>query len=102
MSHATYYVTADDDIFTTHTEPSVCWLDDDTPERYAERRTKAFFRKVAELFAFNDCYDLGVDEIVYNGRHIHYTGWQPSMVIEFADDETGEIVYSGCFPEWDH
>ena len=101
MSHASYYVTGCDDIYTTHTV-SVNWMLDETTEQYQDRLRRAFFRHVAELFAFNDCYDEGVDEIVWDGRHVHYTGWQPGMVLEFADDETGEIIYSGCFPEWDH
>jgi len=61
-----------------------------------------FFRKVAERIAFADCSDEQVSEIVFDGEPCHYTGWQPGMVIEFASDITGEIVYSGSFPEWDH
>ena len=101
MSHASFYVVESDGIYTTRTV-SVGWMLDDTNEQYQDRLFRAFFRHVAELICFDDCGDDRVDEIVWNGHHVHYTGWQPGMVMEFADDETGEIIYSGSFPEWDH
>lgn len=97
-SHASYYV--------VETCDSDCqWLTI-APARPAEltddQYRNLFFRKVAERIAFDDCSDEQVNEIVFDGEPCHYTGWQPGMVIEFASDITGEIVYSGSFPEWDH
>lgn len=97
-SHASYIVieTCDSDCqWLTVTLPRPAELTDD-------QYRNLFFRKVAERIAFADCGDEQVSEIVYDGEPCHYTGWQPGMVIEFASDLTGEIVYSGSFPEWDH
>lgn len=102
MSHACYYVIQIDGTYHTTTASVSTAMWDETPEQYNERLFRAFFRTLAERVAFNDCTDEVLDEIVWEGRHVHYVGWQPGMVIEFADDETGEIVYSGAFPEWDH
>ena len=100
-SHACYYVTADDDSFTTHVV-RINWRPDESTEQYSERLRRAFFREIAHLFAFNDCYDIGVDEIVWDGRPVEYVGWQPGMRITFRDSITGEIVFDESFPEWDH
>jgi hypothetical protein len=97
-SHASYYVieTCDSDCqWLTCTVNRPADLSDD-------QYRKLFFRKVAERVAFADCGDESIDEIVFDGEPCHYTGWQPGMVIEIASDITGEIVYSGSFPEWDH
>ena len=103
MSKACYYVITNDDCFGSLTKtPSLRWAEDETIAEHHEREKEWFFHTIAHLIAFADCYDDTVDEIVWDGRPVHYTGWQPGMTIEFADDETGEIVYSGCFPEWDH
>ena len=60
------------------------------------------FYELASIYAFNDL-DIGmrVTKIVYEGMQCHYIGWQPDMVIEFAN-ENGDIIYGGQFPEWDH
>jgi len=60
------------------------------------------FYELAKLYAFNDL-DTGMEvtKIVCEGKPCYYTGWQPDMVIEFAN-ENGDIIYGGQFPEWDH
>lgn len=95
-SHASYYVVGSDGTYYTKTVGRTEGLED------YELYKRAFFRAVAERIAMSDCGDDTVEEIVYDGEPCHYTGWQPGMVIEFASDITGEIVYSGSFPEWDH
>lgn len=59
------------------------------------------FYEAARFYAFSDL-DTGmrITRIVCEGRNCHYTGWQPDMVIEFANDK--EIVWGGQFPQWDH
>lgn len=59
------------------------------------------FRFAAKVIAFSDCSDEHVDDIRCGDKHYHYTGWQPGMVMEFADED-GDIVYSICRPDWDH
>lgn len=103
MSKACYYVVNNDDCFGAATKTvNLTWTEDETIAEHHERERRHFFWEVAYRIAFSDCSDESIDEIVWDGRPVHYTGWQPGMTIEFADDETGEIVYSGCFPEWDH
>lgn len=57
----------------------------------------------ARLYCFDDIdTSYEVDEIVCRGRLLSYVGWQPDMLFEFKDVETGEIVYSAHFPNWEH
>lgn len=57
----------------------------------------------ARLYCFDDIdTSYEVDEIVCGGRLLSYVGWQPGMLFEFKDVETGEIVYSAEFPSWEH
>ena len=100
-SHATYYVVESDGDYITATvnfdrnwyESSEAWLD---------RRRYAFLHTVAERYAFNDCSDDHIVEIIYDGCRIEYAGWQPGMLIEFREASTGLVVFSEAFPEWDH
>ena len=94
-SHASYYVVCCDGEYIT------CTASHD-PELRPEWKRNAFFRDIAERIAFSDCSYDTVEEIVWDGEPCHYTGWQPGMLMEFCSDLTGEIVYSGSFPEWDH
>ena len=56
----------------------------------------------SRLYAFNDIDETyTVDKIVCDGVILRYVGWQPGMVFKFVD-ETGEVVYSADFPNWDH
>ena len=67
-----------------------------TPEGINE-----WFTELANTLAFLDCSDEEVILIIYEGKEIHYVGWQPDMLYEFAD-EAGNIIWSNSFPQWDH
>jgi hypothetical protein len=59
--------------------------------------------KASQFYAWDDCDDTyRIDEIMCDGRELHYVGWQPGMLFEFKDLTTGEIVYSAKFMQWDH
>ena len=60
-----------------------------------------WFAELARTLAFSDCSDEEVILIIYEGKEIHYVGWQPDMLYEFAD-EAGNIIWSNSFPQWDH
>ena len=60
-----------------------------------------WFAELAHTLAFSDCSDEEVILIIYEGKEIHYVGWQPDMLYEFAD-EAGNIIWSNSFPQWDH
>lgn len=57
--------------------------------------------KASEMYAFNDCTDIEVLEVVHNGEKYDYCGWEPSMTFSFRDTK-GKIVWTESFPEWDH
>ena len=59
------------------------------------------FAELAHTLAFSDCSDEEVILIIYEGKEVHYVGWQPDMLYEFAD-EAGNIIWSNSFPQWDH
>lgn len=97
-SHASYYVIETCD-------PDCQWLTCtvNRPAEYTDNQYRAlFFWRMAERVAFSDCGDDCLDEIVFDGERVEYVGWQPGMLIEFRSCETGEIVYSGSFHQWDH
>lgn len=100
-SHATYYVVEFDGDYLTATV-NFSQAGYESREQWQRRRAQAFFRTVAERYAFNDCSDDRVLEVVFDGCHIEYAGWQPGMLIEFREVTTGLIVFSERFPEWDH
>ena len=59
--------------------------------------------KAAQFYAWRDCDDTyDIVEIMWAGHPVEYLGWQPDMLFEFRDIESGEILYSAYFPEWDH
>lgn len=60
-----------------------------------------WFAELAHTLAFSDCSDEEVILIIYEGKEIHYVGWQPDMLYEFAD-EAGNTIWSNSFPQWDH
>ena len=72
----------------------------DVSVKVFENRHDAF-RFAAKVIAFDDCSDERIDDICCGDKHYHYTGWQPGMVMEFAD-ENGDFVWGSSFPEWDH
>lgn len=55
----------------------------------------------AKTICFADCSDEEVIKIVAGGETLHYRGWMPNMRYEF-ESESGNVVYSRCFPSWDH
>lgn len=61
----------------------------------------AWFAELAHTLAFSDCSDEEVILIIYEGKELHYVGWQPNMLYAFAD-EAGNIIWSNAFPQWDH
>ena len=70
---------------------------DDTDEGLNEMLTLA-----SKIYCFDDCDDTWeIMSIVYKNKDLHYTGWRPGMVFEYADDK-GEVVWGGAFPHWDH
>ena len=59
--------------------------------------------KASQFYAWSDCDDTyRIDEIMCDGHELGYLGWQPSMLFEFKDLVTGEIVYSANHMQWDH
>ena len=60
-----------------------------------------FFREVSYKICFSDCEPREVVEIVWHGKKVFYRGWKPGMLYQY-EDENGELVWEGCFPEWDH
>lgn len=60
-----------------------------------------WFTQLAKTIAFDDCSGERVLYIMYKGKELHYTGWKPGMLYEFADKK-GNIIWSNSFPEWDH
>lgn len=59
-------------------------------------------RTASEMICFSDCSDEIVEAIVIQGWKVDYVGWQPNMLFEYRDQETGEIIWSERFPQWDH
>lgn len=97
-SHASYAVLRDPDDDQYYTIAAPCTEGLDTQER----RDDWLLATVAKHIAFSDCGGYDVIEVVVDGRRVEYVGWQPGMLYEFADCETGEIIWSVHFPEWDH
>lgn len=57
--------------------------------------------RAAKQYAFSDCSDAEVLEVVHNGKRYTYDGWEPGMTFTFRN-KAGEIVWSHSFPSWDH
>ena len=59
--------------------------------------------KASQIYAWSDCDDTyEIVEIMCDGRKLEYIGWQPGMLFEYRDVESGEIVASAEHWEWDH
>jgi hypothetical protein len=59
--------------------------------------------KASQYYAWSDCDDTyRIEEIMCDGRELEYVGWQPCMLFEYRDVESGEIVASAEHWEWDH
>lgn len=59
-------------------------------------------RDAAKMICFSDWSHEIVKDIVIQGYKIEYVGWQSDMLFEFRDQESGEIVWSESFPQWEH
>lgn len=59
-------------------------------------------RDAAKMICFSDCSDEIVEDIVIQGYKVEYVGWQSDMLFEFRDQESGEIIWSESFPQWEH
>ena len=57
---------------------------------------------VSRSICFSDCVKIHVLDIVADGRKLSFTGWRPDMEFAYKDAVTGEVVWAGCFPEWEH
>ena len=62
----------------------------------------ALLTDVSRSICFSDCVKIHVLDIVADGRKLSYTGWRPDMEFAYRDKHTGEIVWTECFPEWEH
>ena len=59
--------------------------------------------RASQFYAWADCDNTyRIDEIMCDGRELEYVGWQPCMLFEYRDVESGEIVSSAEHWEWDH
>ena len=47
-------------------------------------------------------YDSLDDLLTSVSRSICFTGWKPNMEFVYEDAITGEIVWTGRFPDWEH
>lgn len=81
-------------------------------ERETGERTHRYFEKgdvgalcytAAKFYAFDDFDDTYyIDSIWCDGKELEYVGWQPGMLFEFREVDTGKIVYSASFECWEH
>ena len=62
----------------------------------------ALLTEVSRSICFSDCVKINVLDIVADGRKLSFAGWQPDMEFAYRDSLTGEIVWTECFPEWEH
>ena len=62
----------------------------------------ALLTEVSRSICFSDCVKIHVLDIVADGRKLSFTGWRPDMEFAYKDITTGEIVWTECFPEWEH
>lgn len=60
------------------------------------------FSDASRQICFSDCDDiLTIEQIVCNGKEVHYGGWKPGMHYTFYDNDNN-LVYENWFPQWDH
>lgn len=72
--------------------------------RYFEKGdVGALCYKASQFYAWADCDDTyEIVEIMCDGRELEYVGWQPCMLFEYRDVESGEIASSAEHWEWEH
>ena len=70
---------------------------------YDDDKADVMMRKVSKHICFSDCDDtFEVIKIVYHGREVEYTGWQPGMVMSYEFTATGDLAWEESFPQYDH
>ena len=70
---------------------------------YADEDSDNMMRDVSKVICFSDCDDtFEIIRIVYHGREVEYTGWQPGMIMSYEFTETHDEAWYGYFPHWDH
>ena len=57
---------------------------------------------VSRSICFSDCVKMHVLDIVADGRKLSFAGSRPDMEFAYKDIVTGEVVWVGRFPEWEH
>ena len=62
----------------------------------------ALLTEVSRNICFSDCVKIHVLDIVADGRKLSFAGWRPDMEFAYRDKLTGEVVWVGRFPEWEH
>ena len=68
---------------------------------YSPDEADKMLKDVSKTICFSDCSDERVTKIIYRGKAVTYSGWQPGMVYEFVDGQ-GNVVYTAIHPEWEH
>ena len=64
--------------------------------------TGDMFIDASRQICFGDCDDtLTIEQIVYDGKEVHYGGWKQGMHYTFYDNDNN-LVYENWFPQWDH
>ena len=98
MNGQVRYMTRKNFVVLRNTEDGEVWV-----RNYDEDMDDAMMREVSKVICFSDCDDwLEILMVVYHGREVKYVGWQPGMVYEFVYKETGDVAWTGCFPNFEH
>jgi hypothetical protein len=72
-------------------------------KNYDKEMSEVMMRDVSKQICFSDRDDTyEVTKIIYHGREVEYTGWQPGMVMSYNYVGTGDEAWSGVFEHWDH
>lgn len=69
---------------------------------YKDSEINRLFRNASQIICFADCSEMVIDQIVVNNTPVEYVGWQPNMLFEYCNIETGEIVWSNSYLNWEH
>ena len=70
---------------------------------FEDRHKDTMMREVSKHICFSDCDDtFEIIKIVYSGREVQYTGWQPGMIMTYEYIDTGDDAWSEGFSHWDH
>ena len=78
------------------------WIDDDETTFTTFTSLDQMCHELSKFYAFRDLDDsLEIIDIYWNGKPIHYAGWQPDMVYEFCN-QAGEVIWRNEYPNWEH